>query len=351
MKILITGGAGFVGSNLALKLKQDFPESEITCLDNLRRKGSELNVPRLKEKGIVFLNGDVRNKKDLDLKFDIMIECSAEPSVLAGFNESPDYVVDTNLVGLLNCLEAVRKNNGKIIFLSTSRIYPLENLKKIKLSDSETRFNIYEKQEIRGISSKGLSENFPLEGIRSLYGSTKLAGELIMQEYLEMYNIQGIINRCGVIAGPWQMGKIDQGIISLWIAKHLYGGQLNYVGFQGSGKQVRDILHIDDLYDLIRIQINDFSKYNKKIYNVGGGIENSISLRELTKICEEIIGKKLEIGKDLNSRPADIPLYVTDNSLIIKDSGWKPRRNVFQTVKETYEWMLQNKEILKNILA
>ena len=130
MKILITGGAGFVGSNLAIKLKERHPLFEIIAFDNLKRRGSELNLPRFNEKNIEFIHGDVRNPEDFEEinGFDLLIECSAEPSVLAGINSSPKYLFNTNLIGTINCLEEVRKNKAKIIFLSTSRIYPIEKI-------------------------------------------------------------------------------------------------------------------------------------------------------------------------------------------------------------------------------
>src|SRR3990172_3746260 len=114
--ILITGGAGFVGSNLAIKIKKNNIKSRVIALDNLKRRGSELNMARLKDAGVEFIHGDVRNKEDLECigPFDLMIECSAEPSVLAGYNESPAYLVNTNLLGTVNCLESVRKHKADI---------------------------------------------------------------------------------------------------------------------------------------------------------------------------------------------------------------------------------------------
>jgi len=164
-----------------------------------------------------------------------------------------------------------------------------------------------------------------------------------------MYGLNGVINRCGVIAGPWQMGKVDQGFIALWAAKHIFGGNLAYIGFGGSGKQVRDVLHIEDLYDLIKIQINDIKKYSRQTFNVGGGIKNSISLLELTRLCKEISGREIEISKIQETRKADIPLYITDNSKITQLSGWFPKRELFRIVKDVFDWISKNKEDLGRI--
>ena len=121
--ILITGGAGFVGSNLAVSLKKKYPALRIIVLDNLKRRGSELNIPRLKNYGIEFIHGDIRNPEDLELNFkiDLMLECSAEPSVLSGYDTNPRYIINTNLIGTVNCLELARRNKTDIIFLSTSK--------------------------------------------------------------------------------------------------------------------------------------------------------------------------------------------------------------------------------------
>lgn len=351
--ILITGGAGFVGSNLALNWKRDNPRSRVIALDNLKRRGSELNVNRLKTAGVEFLHGDIRNKEDLAAagEFDLMIECSAEPSVLSGYNESPEYLLNTNLMGTVNCLEMVRTYKADMVFLSTSRVYPIRTINELKFKETETRFELEPDQIIRGVSTEGISEGFPLEGTRSLYGATKLASELILQEYIEMYGIRGIVNRCGVITGPWQMGKIDQGVVVLWIAKHIFNSKLLYIGYGGTGKQVRDILHIDDLYRLIRLQVNAINNHSGQIYNVGGGREVSLSLCELTKLCAEITGEAVQIGVDLEKREADIPYYVSDFSKVRKASGWKPEKSVRDIVYDVTNWIMDNKQHLEPILS
>jgi CDP-paratose 2-epimerase len=245
-RALITGGAGFVGSALGLGLAQRYPDWQITALDNLKRRGSELNLPRLKQAGIQFIHGDVRNTEDLDpvaLQPDLILECSAEPSVLAGY-ASPGYVLQTNLVGTVNCLELARQTQADFIFLSTSRVYPIAYLNALEFTETETRFQLLEQQVLPGVSSQGISEEFPLNGARSLYGATKLASELLVAEYADAYGLRTVINRCGVLTGPWQMGKVDQGVFALWMAFHYFQRSLKYIGYGGTGKQVRDFLHV-----------------------------------------------------------------------------------------------------------
>ncbi len=351
--VVIFGGAGFVGSNLAVFLKNDFPQMNVICVDNLKRRGSELAIPRLQDKKIVFLHGDIRNREDIDIfeKIDCIIDCSAEPSVLAEYTSSPVYVINTNLLGTINCLEIARKHKAKFIFLSTSRVYPSKAIESLELEETDTRFELKRQQKLFGVSEKGISECFTISGARSLYGATKLACELMITEYVETFGLEAVINRCGVIAGPWQMGKTDQGLVCLWAARHYFKERLNYIGYGGKGKQVRDILHIHDLYRLIRMQMQDMKKFSGKTYNVGGGRNSSVSLLELTKLCEHHTGNKIEITSVMKNRPNDIPVYLSDTSKIEAESGWKPLFRPAQIVEETVAWIRDNEKILRSILT
>jgi len=352
MKTLITGGAGFVGASLAIELKKNYPSSQVTALDNLKRRGSELNIPRLRQQGVEFIHGDIRNKEDLaDIgAVDAVIECSAEPSVSAGYHSAPDYLVNTNLMGTVNCLEVARQYQADFLFLSTSRVYPFRTINSLKYYETETRFELENNQEIKGCSDVGFTEEFPLTGVRSLYGATKLASELLVQEYADMYEFNAVINRCGVISGPWQFGKIDQGFVVLWLAKHFWKQELSYIGYGGEGKQVRDILHIDDLFKLIDVQLNDIGKVNGEIFNVGGGRERSVSLKELTKLCQKLTGNSIPIKKMEEDRPADIKLYLSDNTKITATTGWKPERTIENMVEDILDWIQSNRIQLEGIL-
>ncbi len=352
MKILITGGAGFVGSTLALSLKNKYPSYEITCLDNLKRKGSELNVSRLGKFGVTFVHGDIRCKEDFDALpiVDVVIEASAEPSVLAGLDGTPDYLVNTNLNGTINCLNYAKKCKANFVFLSTSRVYPIKTIEKLNYEEGSTRFVLADDQPVVGVSKQGISEDFPLAGARSLYGATKLASELMIQEYNEFYGMKTVINRCGVITGPWQMGKVDQGVMVLWVAKHFWKQPLSYIGYGGTGKQTRDMLHINDLFRLIDLQIHDIDSVNGEILNAGGGIESSASLQELTAICQEVTGNTIAINQVAENRAADIRLYITDNTKITKLTGWKPVLGMKEIVQDIYHWIKENEEQLAYVL-
>jgi CDP-paratose 2-epimerase len=353
MKILITGGCGFVGSSLAISLKKHYSNYIVIVLDNLKRRGSELNLSRLKSHGIEFIHGDIRLKQDLDQikEVDFIIDAAAEPSVQAGLNGSPDYLIETNFMGTYNTLELSKRCNSKIIFLSTSRVYSIQALEAIDYVESENRFLINPHQSIMGISENGISEKFDISSYRSLYGTTKLASEMLVQEYNALFGLQSVINRCGVLTGPWQMGKVDQGFIVLWLSRHLWKGELSYLGYCGSGKQVRDILHVNDLYSLVDWQMHNMDKVNGEVFNVGGGINSSVSLKELTDNCSSLTSNKISIKSIDKNRQADIPIYVTDNSKITSLSGWEPTYTVTQTLQDILDWMHENEAMLRPILS
>ena len=349
--ILITGGAGFVGANLAILLKKAYPSWHLLCLDNLKRRGSNLNLKRLMDNGITFIHGDVRAKEDLEIEspLDVIIECSAEPSVLAGYNSSPYYVINTNLMGTINCLELARKKKGALIYLSTSRVYPINKLNSLNFEESETRYILSKDQPFQGASEDGIATNFPISGYRSLYGASKLSSELIINEYIYMYDLKAIINRCSVITGPWQMGKVDQGVFAYWMLAHYFKKELCYFGFGGHGKQVRDLLHINDLFELVKIEIEQLSKLSGKTYNVGGGRKISLSLREATEICREITGNRIPVMRRIEDREADIRIYISDNKDITKDTGWQPNIEPKVIISDIYYWIKQNEKDLENI--
>lgn len=354
-KILITGGAGFVGSSIAIHLRKKYPAYSITCLDNLKRRGSELNIPRLGSAGIAFLHGDIRNREDLyPLEaaggLSAIIEASAEPSVLAGLDNAPDYLVNTNLMGTINCLYLAAKTKADFLFLSTSRVYPIESIEKMKFTEKETRFHLAENQEIAGASEKGIAEGFPIAGYRSLYGATKLSSELLIAEFNQFFSLRTVINRFGVLTGPWQMGKVDQGVVVLWVARHYFKKELSYFGYGGQGKQVRDVLHIEDCCRLIDHQLHHMDEMNGRLFNVGGGMEISVSLQELTVLCQKVTGNTVPIHEVPDQRAADIRIYLTDNSAIAAATGWKPGLTPEAIVRDIYQWIKENEALLKPIL-
>ena len=352
-RVLVTGGAGFVGTRLAVGLREWRSGLQVVALDNLRRRGSELNLARLRAADVDFVHGDIRCAEDLETAgpADLILECSAEPSVLAGYGESPGDVLNTQLAGTINALEHARRHGAGVIFLSTSRVYPFDALRALRYVEKEERLEPATDQDIPGLSEHGIAEDFPLAGLRSLYGATKLSSELLLAEYCDMYGLPGVINRCAVITGPWQMGKADQGVVVLWMARHVFGGALRYIGYGGTGKQVRDMLHVDDLLRLVLYQIEHLESCRGQCVNIGGGRECSLSLRELTRLCQEITGKRIPIASEHEDRPADIPWYITDHRRITAASGWQPEHGVQDTLEDIYRWICEYRERLEPILG
>jgi CDP-paratose 2-epimerase len=356
MRILVSGGAGFVGSYLSRYFKKQMPSAQVVAFDNLKRRGSELNLAQFRKEGIDFVHGDVRLLDDLMAlpgEFDLFIEASAEPSVLAGTDGgSPAYLLQTNLQGTLNCLEFTRKKVGHLVFLSSSRIYAIDPLRAIPLIDNGNRLIFDDsKASMKGVSKQGISEDFAVDTHRSLYGATKLCSEYFIQEYVATFGIKAVINRCGVLAGPGQFGKVDQGFVTLWVARHLFGGGLTYRGFDGQGKQVRDILHPEDLGECIRVQVGGKRDLcsRAEVYNLGGGLQGSVSLKDATKLCQEATGRAIKIESIPETSSVDIPWYVTDYKKAKDVLGWQPKRMPKDVIEEITQWLRQGEAELKPI--
>ncbi|HRU04354.1 MAG TPA: NAD-dependent epimerase/dehydratase family protein [Candidatus Brocadiia bacterium] len=349
--VFIPGGAGFIGSAIALMLRREAPGTRVTVLDNLVRRGSELNAARLEAAGARFTRGDVRRPEDLARvgDFDLLVDCAADPSVQSGV-AAPAAMLASNLTGSLHCLELARQRGAAFLFFSTSRVYPIEWLNGLAFREGETRFHI-EAAPCAGLSGAGVTEDAPLTGARSLYGAAKMACELALVEYGRDYRMPVLINRCGVVAGPWQMAKADQGVVTLWVARHVFGLPLTYIGFGGQGKQVRDVLHIDDLCDLVWRQMSDLTKWDGRARNVGGGPEGSVSLRELTGICQEACGASVPLSSRPETPPQDVRWYVSDNGRAASDFGWKPRRGVREVVADVARWLRDHRAPLTSIFA
>lgn len=353
MRVLVTGGAGFVGANLALGLAARHEGWRVVAFDNLHRRGSELNLPRLRGGGVEFVHADVRDPEDVMAagEVDAVVECSAEPSVLAGIDSGLDRLVRTNLFGAYTCLELCRRHDAQFVFLSTSRVYPVATLGTLAFDETDTRFELRDDQGVPGASRRGISEAFPLEGARTLYGTTKLAAELLVAEYAETFGLRAVVDRCGVVAGPWQMGRVDQGVFAYWLLAHHFGKALRYIGFGGSGKQVRDVIHVDDVLDLVDLQLGDPDHWSGVVANVGGGTACSLSLLELTGLCREITGKTVPISASPDGRPGDVPSYVSDCSRLFALTDWRPSADATTILTDTHDWIAANESALGQALG
>jgi len=352
-RVLVTGGAGFVGAALALFLKSRLAGAEVIAFDNLHRRGSELSLARLAAGGVAFRHGDLRHPEDLlGLgPVDLVLDCAAEPSVQSGYGEGLRYLYDTNLTGTLNALELARRDAADVVFFSTSRVYPLAGLRALPLGAAATRLDLAAQARGPGWSAAGIAEDFPLPGARSFYGATKLASELLIAEYAEAHGLRTLVNRCGVIAGPWQMGKVDQGFFVLWAARHLYRGPLGYQGFGGRGLQVRDVLAIGDLARLLWLQLERLDALSGRTFNIGGGRANSVSLQELTALCADATGHRLSLASQPESHPADVPWYIADNAAVTAATGWQAETSVPRLLEEVLGWLAAEAAALRPLLG
>ena len=339
MKILITGGCGFVGSNIAIFLKKKLKKVNICSLDNLMRKGSSQNRNRLLKHNIKNYKINIEKYEKIKSlkKFDLIIDCCAEPAIEVSKKE-PDRVFNTNLMGTFNILKKCINDKANIIFLSSSRVYSIKKLRAL-VKD----LNIKSPLKIK----KKIKENFETESVSSLYGFTKIASEKLIKEFFFNTNLKYLINRFGVISGPWQFGKQDQGFASLWMAKHFFKKRLSYIGFGGKGHQVRDIIHINDVCSIILLQIQNLKKINNQIFNIGGGDKNKISLQDLTIKCEKITKNKIKISENKRTSLFDIPYFVTDNSKIYKFYKWRPLQSIDRLLYDIYIWLNENKNFKK----
>ena len=339
MKILITGGCGFVGSNIAIFLKKKLKKVNICSLDNLMRKGSSQNRNRLLKYNIKNYKINIEKYEKIKSlkKFDLIIDCCAEPAIEVSKKE-PDRVFNTNLMGTFNILKKCINDKANIIFLSSSRVYSIRKLRAL-VKD----LNIKSPLKIK----KKITENFETESASSLYGFTKIASEKLIKEFFFNTNLKYLINRFGVISGPWQFGKQDQGFASLWVAKHFFKKRLSYIGFGGKGHQVRDIIHINDVCSIILLQIQNLKKINNQTFNIGGGDKNKISLQDLTIKCEKITKNKIKISRNKRTSLFDIPYFVTDNSKIYKFYKWRPLHSIDRLLYDIYIWLKENKNFKK----
>ncbi len=332
MKVLITGGAGFAGANLGVYLAAR--GHSVTALDNLARRGSEHNLARLRAAGVEFRHGDVRCPEDWQgLKADFVVNAAAQPSAIDGY-ANPTLDVSVNTVGVLQALEFCRREGAGILQFSTNKVFPVHAVNDrpiIKLADRyECQFPVDEKTSLDG-------------GDRSIYGVSKIMADLMIQEWADAFQMPAIINRCSCLAGPWQWGKVEQGWVAWWVIAHRLGLPLKYIGFEG--RQVRDVLFINDLCRLIEMEITT-AKPGAQVFNVGGGVDSTMSLRECTQLVREQTGCKVPIAVEEQPRRADFHWYVSDTRKVEEAYRWAPEISLERGLAEIDAWVVEHLELL-----
>ena len=345
MKILVTGGCGFVGAALCRRFLASRERLEVVVLDSLRRRGSETNVADLDGRGVRVVHGDVRVAADIEAlgPFDWVIDAAAEPSVLAGTaagaHTGRRQLVDHNLVGTVNLLEAAAGWQAGVVLLSTSRVYSIPALCELPLVARVGRrdaaaFGLDRARPLpTGVSPGGIAEAFSTAAPVSLYGATKLAGETLALEYAHAAGTPLVIDRCGVLAGAGQFGRADQGIFSWWIHRWAARKPLSFIGFGGRGLQVRDCLHPLDLADLVLLQLARARGGEPELVHASGGAAGATSLAELSAWCTERLGAH-HVAADPEPRPYDLPWVVLDHAAATARHGWRPARTPEQIFEE-----------------
>ena len=328
MKILIAGICGFTGSTLARTFQELDSNVQVSGIDNFLRAGSELNRSQLKTTGVRVLHGVVRCPSDFDLlpKVDWVVDAAANPSVLAGVTEdsSSRHLLEHNLVGTINLLEYCKRTGAGLVMLEHKP--GLLDRAARQASCAHRKRCLSPKFRFLsccGLSGQGVSEKFSTAAPVSLYGATKLASEVLALEYAEAFEVPVWINRCGVMAGPGQFGKPDQGIFVFWINSYLRRRPLRYIGFDGRGLQVRDCLHPRDVAALAWKQMQSPVRSVERVQNVGGGIASAMSLAQLTAWCAARFGKH-PVESDSSPRRYDIPWLVLDATKAKQQWDWRP---------------------------
>lgn len=351
MRILVTGGCGFVGSCLIRGIVDASPSVGIVAIDNFLREGSRGNVEPLRRLGVRVVEGDIRNASDLEATgpVDWVLDCAAEPSVLAGvgLDGGSFAVMDHNLVGTLRLLEHCKRHGAGIVLISTSRVYSIDRLSGLSMEivDGAFRPTAEAFDGVPGLSERGIAEHFPTTPPLSLYGVSKRCSELVALEYAGAFGIPVWINRCGVLAGAGQFGKPDQGIFSYWIRAWRDRRPLAYIGFGGSGAQVRDCLHPRDLVTVILRQFDTRSpvpaaeriggpRGDPRICNFGGGVRQSCSLAQLSAWCTDRFGPHV-VATTAATRPYDLPWVALDTSQASVTWKWSaetPLHEIFEEI-------------------
>lgn len=340
-KILITGGAGFIGINSARRfLKREW---EVTLFDNFSRKGTDINVELLQKdftSNVRVVRGDVRT--DLtDLarevnEHDVVLHLAAQVAVTTSVTD-PRTDFEINALGTFNILEAVRlsKNRPFVIYSSTNKVFGA--LEDLDVREEKNRYVF----EDTTFDTFGVPESRQLD-FHSPYGVSKGVADQYTIDYSRIYGLKTVVFRQSCIYGTNQFGVEDQGWVAWFAIASMLGRPIT---LYGTGKQVRDILFIEDLVDLYERAIEKQEDVSGKAYNVGGGPENTLSLLELLGHLEGKYGYKNSLSYS-NTRPGDQPIFIADIRKAQKDLGWSPKVSVSEGIERMHDWMQKNKEVV-----
>ena len=338
MKFLITGGAGFIGSNTASYFLAK--GNDVIIFDSFSRKGSKSNIAWLKKQGtrrLKVVKGDLRfgqkRLQSLVKDIDVVIHLAAQVAVTTSVkNPRKDFTI--NALGTFNLLEAIRLSGNKpiVIYSSTNKVYG--GLEDLRVVEKKTRYSFKN-------LPYGVSETRNLD-FHSPYGCSKGAADQYVRDYYRIYNIPTVIFRQSCIYGPRQFGIEDQGWVAWFIIALM---QKKNITIYGNGKQVRDLLYIDDLIQAYDLAIKNIKKTKGEIYNIGGGPRNTLSVwYEFVPLLEELFGKKIN-AKFAKIRPGDQPIFIADIRKAKRDFSWSPKTNVANGISKLYGWVASNRSL------
>ena len=315
MRIAVLGGAGFAGAHLAIYFADR--GHAVLAVDSLVRPGSEFGVPRLAAAGVRVHRGDIRCPEDWaevwSFRPEAIVDCAAQPSAVAGYR-NPRLDFSSNTFAVLSGLELCRETGAAFVMFSTNKVYGQAAV--------EAYAGVLSVQPDRFEASRPVSEACGLDGgDRSLYGASKVMADLMVQEWADAFGFPAVVNRCSCLSGPWQWGHAAQGWVAWWVIAHRLGLPLEYIGYEG--RQVRDVLAAEDLCHLLELQLSDL-RPGPEVFNVGGGSEHTLSLRECTGICRQVTGCEVPVQTVEEPRRADFPWYVSDIRRVLNRYGWAP---------------------------
>ncbi len=340
MSILVTGGAGFVGCHLVHDLLGD--NRKVTVLDSLSRRGSERNLEWLQRQhpdgDLRFVKGDVRDPQavksaaaDVDAIYHLAGQVAVTSSV-----QDPRVDFEINALGTLNVLEAARQSPCQpvVMFTSTNKVYG--SMEDVALVEKDTSY------EYRDLPD-GIPESRPLD-FHSPYGCSKGAADQYVRDYARIYGLRTVVFRMSCIYGPRQFGNEDQGWLAHFIISAGTGAPIT---IYGDGKQVRDVLFVEDLVRALRGAVDKISVTAGKVYNIGGGPANTLSVwQEFGRLLAELSGEAVTVSYR-DWRPGDQPCYVSDIRNVGRDLGWKPEVDKRAGIRRLWEWVSSNKEVFR----
>lgn len=340
MKLLITGGCGFIGTNFADYFSKK--SWTITVLDNLSRKGSAENLAWLQTTypNIRFVKADIRTDSPIleaeVQKHDVIFHLAAQVAVTTSvLNPREDFEI--NVVGSLNVLEAIRTTGAKpiLIFASTNKVYG--GMEDIVIEEKETR-HVY-----RDLP-QGIPENRLLD-FHSPYGCSKGTADQYVRDYSRIYGMKNVVFRQSCIYGPRQYGIEDQGWIAWFTIAALLG---RAVTIYGDGKQVRDVLHVDDLARAYELAVEKIGEVKGEVFNIGGGADFSLAINEVFPLLEKWLGKPIPRTRG-DWRPGDQPVYISDIAKAKKELGWAPVISPEAGVKTLFDWCQKHTDVFKKL--